>query len=221
VAKTRKVSVVDSYSAVKVARRAAADAKVADRHDEAKLTDHIARTAVPTKRIVVCYECGYSFQIHGRVPKTNCSKCRATLDLSDHAIESKWTRSLKTVGTVYVTSQGRVADGEVVGYDVVLAGLVDGGKLRALRRLEIRPGAEFEQQRIEARDLLIATGAEIQWHNTARFCDVEIAGRFKANLHASGKLIIRAGGWLDGEAHAAHLVVEDGAGLTGWVDVRS
>lgn len=224
-AKTRKVSLVDGYSALKAAQHAVrstaeppasspAATEPADRHSELKrLGAHINRTAVPVKNVIECHECGYKFQLHGRASTTNCSKCRATLDLTDHTIDGKFDKLLKTTGTIRLTGKGVLESGELIANDFILEGTIEAGTVRAMRKLEIRLGARFSETQVTARDLVIAAGATIAFMEPAEFRDVEIFGTLRINLHASGTVTVRPGGLLQGRLHGAHLVVEDGGGV--------
>ncbi len=218
--KMRKDGVVDSYAAIKAAGRAArsrsgvASPVSGDSSDELqKLGAQVRQGAVPTKQLIECYECGYRFQLHGRVPKTNCNKCRATLDLSDHIIDKRWSGALKTGGTVRVTADGVVEAGSIIANDFILEGKVEAGLVKAMRKLELRPGARFSEHNLKAHDLVIAAGATIGLIEPAEYRDVEIAGTLRANLRASGVVTVRAGGCLQGQIQTLHLVVEDGGGL--------
>jgi len=225
-ATTRKDGVVDSYAAIKAAGRAAQSraptAPAAGNADELqKLGAQVRQGAVPTKQLIECYECGYRFQLHGRVPKTNCNKCRATLDLTDHTINERWSGTLKTAGAVRVTVDGVVEAGSITCNDFILEGAVQAGLVKAMRKLELRPGARFSEHNLQAADLVIAAGASIALIEPAEYRDVEIAGTLRANLHTSGLVTIHPGGLLEGEIHSAHLIVEDGGGLLGVVEIHS
>ncbi len=222
--KSRKVSVVDGYTALKAAQHAV---KTNDRAEPAapeggdhqppselqKLGAHVTRTAVPAKRVIECYECGYKFQLHGKAPTTNCSKCRATLDLEDHVIDRKWNGPLKTAGTIHIAADGVVETGNLVANDIILEGTIEAGTARALRKLELHPGARFSEANIHAPDLVIAPDATIAFIDPAEFRDVEIFGALRANLSATGIVTIHAGGSFEGQLQSAHLIVEDGGGL--------
>jgi cytoskeletal protein CcmA (bactofilin family) len=220
-AKTRKDGVVDSYTAIKAAGRAVKSRAPTEGDELQKLGAQVRQGAVPSKQLIECYECGYRFQLHGRVPKTNCNKCRATLDLSDHTIENRWSGALKTAGAVRVSAEGIVEAGSIMCNDFILEGKVEAGLVKAMRKLELRPGARFSEHNLEAADLLIAAGASIALIEPAEYRDVEIAGSLRANLHATGVVTVRAGGCLEGEVRSRHLVVEDGGGLRGMVTVGS
>ena len=173
----------------------------------------IAHTAVPAKQLIECYECGYRFQLHGRASTTNCSKCRATIDLTDHTIDKRWSGTLKTAGTIHITADGVVEAGALVANDIVLEGTIEAALVRGMRRLELRTGARFSEANVTAPQLLIAAGAAIAFIEPAEYRDVEIAGTLRANLRATGLVTVRPGGSLQGQMHGGRLVVEDGGGL--------
>ncbi len=224
-ANPRKDGVVDSYTALKAAQRAvksrvgAAPASGAGADDLQKLGAQVRQAAVPSKQLIECYECGYRFQLHGRVPKTNCNKCRATLDLSDHTISNRWSGALKTAGNVRVTADGVIEAGSIICHDFILEGKVEAGIVRAMRRLELRGGAKFSEHNLNAADLFIAAGATIALIEPAEYRNVEIAGTLRASLLATGMVTIRVAGNFDGHLHTAHLIVEDGGGLTGSMEI--
>jgi len=232
VSKSRKVSVVDGYTALKAAQHAV---KTTDRAEPAapeggdqqptselqKLGAHLTRTAVPVKRVIECYECGYKFQLHGKSPTTNCYKCRATLDLEDHVIDRKWNGPLKTAGTIHIAADGVVETGDLIANDIILEGTIEAGTARALRKLELHPGARFSEANIHAPDLVIAPAATIAFIEPVEYRDVEIFGALRATLHGSGSVTIHAGGSLEGKIHCEHLVVEDGGGLNAVANIES
>jgi cytoskeletal protein CcmA (bactofilin family) len=215
VANPRKDGVVDSYAAIKAAGRVAKSRAPTEGDELQKLGAQVRQGAVPSKQLIECYECGYRFQLHGRLPKTNCNKCRATLDLSDHTIENRWTGTLKTAGAVRVTADGVIEAGSIVANDFILEGKVEAGLVKAMRKLELRPGARFSEHNLQATDLVIAAGANIAFLEPAEYRDVEIAGTLRVNLRATGITTIRAGGFLEGKVCSERLTVEAGGGLVG------
>lgn len=227
-AKQRKVSTLDGYATLKAVARtaktqvkpqpagrpaAAASAAPAPQPELQKVGTHVARTVLPARHVIECYECGYKFQLHGRAAKTNCSKCRAMLDMTDHTIERECSESLRTTGTIRLAAGAVLKGGDLIANDVVLEGIVEAGRIRAMRRLEIGEGAIFSEKAVSAMDLKIASGATLTLKQEARYRDVEVAGTLNARVHASGTVTIKPTGLLAGEVHTEHLVVEDGGGL--------
>ncbi len=223
--KPRKVNTLDSYATI----RAVARAKPASALPKTPPPDNeqsniapadpqrtgarVASTAVPVKHQIDCYECGYRFQTHGRVTSTHCPKCRVLLDLIDHTIDTEWVETIKTAGTIRLTPTGVLKSGDLIGADVIIEGIIEGGRARALRTIELAAGAIFSEKSISAPDLRIGPGAEFKFKHTAKYRNVEVSGSLNAKLEVTGLVIVKPGGLLEGEVHAEHLVVEDGGGL--------
>ena len=224
-AKSRKVDVVDGYTALKAAQHAVRSPPTKLPAEPAselqKLGAHVGRTVIPAKHVIECYECGYKFQLHGKAASTNCSKCRAILDLTDHVIAGKWREPLKTAGAIRLTKKAVLEAGELIANDIILGGTVEAGTARAMRTLELRPGARFPQANLTALNLSIAAGAVIELAQPAEYHDVEISGILTAKLKATGLVTIHAGGLFAGRLESAHLAVEDGGGLDADVGIET
>ena len=223
--KNRKVNTLDSYATIRAVARtkpapapqppAPVDHGASDAaaHDPQTLGARVAHTTVPVKHQIDCYECGYKFQVHGRVKTTHCPKCRALLDLSDHIIDTEWVDTIKTAGTIRLTSTGVLKNGDLIGADVIVEGIIEGGRARALRTLELGAGAIFSEKAVSGPDLRIAAGADFKFKQEAKFRNVEVSGALCARLEATGVITVKPGGLLEGEVHTEHLIVEDGGGL--------
>ena len=186
--KQRKVSTLDGYATLKAAARAAkahektepaAPASVpppaaAPATDQHKIGTGVARTVMPARHVIECYECGYKFQLHGRAAKTNCSKCRAVLDLSDHIIDGEWSESLRTTGTIRLNAGAILQAGDLIANDVVLDGVLEGGRIRAMRCLELGASAIFSEKAVAGLDLRVGAGAAITLKQEAKYRNVEV-----------------------------------------------
>jgi cytoskeletal protein CcmA (bactofilin family) len=135
------------------------------------------------------------------------------LDLTDHTIEGEWVETIKTAGTIRLTPTGVLKSGDLIGADIIVEGIIEGGRVRALHTLELAAGAIFSEKSISAPDLRIAPGAEFKFKQTAKYRNVEVSGSLIATLEVSGLVSVKTGGLLEGEVHAEHLIVEDGGGL--------
>jgi cytoskeletal protein CcmA (bactofilin family) len=225
VTKNRKVNTLDSYATIRAVARTkpvpAAQPPAPDDHgasDEAAPDAQtpgarVARTALPVKHQIDCYECGYKFQVHGRVTTTHCPKCRALLDLADHIIDAEWVETIKTAGTIRLTSTGVLKNGDLIGAEIILEGIIEGGRARALRTLELGAGAIFSEKAVSGPDLRIASGADFKFKQEAKYRNVEVLGTLRARLEATGVITVKPGGLLEGEVQTEHLIVEDGGGL--------
>jgi cytoskeletal protein CcmA (bactofilin family) len=224
VPKNRKVNTLDSYATIRaVARNKPVPGSVpgaeedvptdAPAADLQKPGARVARTTVPVKHHIECYECGYKFQVHGRATTTHCPKCRVLLDFKDYLIDTEWMETVKTAGTIRLTATGVLKSGDLIGAEVIIEGIIEGGRARALRIVELGAGAIFSEKAVSAPDLRIAPGAEFKFKQDARYRNVEIFGTLHAKLESTGIVIVKPGGLLEGEVQAQHLVVEEGGGL--------
>jgi cytoskeletal protein CcmA (bactofilin family) len=227
VPKNRKVNTLDSYATIRAVARtktvpgslpsapAAEDAIPTDAlaTDLQKTGARVSRTTVPVKHHIECYECSYKFQVHGRATTTHCPKCRVLLDFKDYLIDSEWVETIKTAGTIRLAATGVLKSGDLIGAEVIIEGIIEGGRARALRTIELGAGAIFSEKAVSAPNLRIAPGAEFRFKQEARYRNVEIFGALHAKLESTGIIIVKPGGLLEGEVHAQHLVVEEGGGL--------
>jgi cytoskeletal protein CcmA (bactofilin family) len=223
VAKNRKVNTLDSYATIRAVARtkpapasqpAAEDAAPTDTPaDLQKPGARVARTTVPVKHSIECYECSYKFQVHGRATTTHCPKCRVLLDFKDYLIDSEWVETIKTAGTIRLAATGVLKSGDLIGAEVIIEGIIEGGRARALRTIELGAGAIFSEKAVSAPDLRIAPGAEFKFKQESKYRNVEIFGALQAKLESTGIIIVKPGGLLSGEVQAQHLVVEEGGGL--------
>lgn len=226
----RKVGEVDGFTALKAAQRAAKkpsappvparEVKKEPAEEPKKIGSHIGKTTMPTRHEIVCYECGFFFQITGRPKSTFCPKCKANLTFADHTIETEWTEPLKTAGVITIGPSGIVKDGEMIATDIIIEGRVEGGVLNASRFLEIRPGAGVREESLKSRDLRIAPGAELKLLSATEYRNVEIGGSLNADLKASGFVCVRSGGFFKGNLQGARLQVEEGGGLSGRFSIQ-
>jgi cytoskeletal protein CcmA (bactofilin family) len=227
VPKNRKVNTLDSYATIRAVARtktvpgslpsapAAEDAIPTDAlaTDLQKTGARVSRTTVPVKHHIECYECSYKFQVHGRATTTHCPKCRVLLDFKDYLIDSEWVETIKTAGTIRLAATGVLKSGDLIGAEVIIEGIIEGGRARALRTIELGAGAIFSEKAVSAPDLRIAPGAEFKFKQEARYRNIEIFGTLHAKLESTGIIIVKPGGLLEGDVHAQHLVVEEGGGL--------
>jgi cytoskeletal protein CcmA (bactofilin family) len=227
VPKNRKVNTLDSYATIRAVARtktvpgslpsapAAEDTIPTDAlaTDLQKTGVRVSRTTVPVKHHIECYECSYKFQVHGRATTTHCPKCRVLLDFKDYLIDSEWVETIKTAGTIRLAATGVLKSGDLIGAEVIIEGIIEGGRARALRTIELGAGAIFSEKAVSAPDLRIAPGAEFKFKQEARYRNIEIFGTLHAKLESTGIIIVKPGGLLEGEVHAQHLVVEEGGGL--------
>lgn len=229
---SRKAKVVDGFTVVQMVRHhAGADVPAPpapvkppkrERPPEGEPRQtHIGHTIKPTRYPIRCYDCGYEFQLTVRAQSTYCPKCRIMLDLVNYTIDGEWNDTLKTAGAIRITANGVVKSGKIMANDITLEGRLEGGTLEACRLLEVGPGSVFTEDAVSARDLRVGAGAQVVFKRKATFRDVEVLGFLKANLHASGLVSVRSGGFLRGRVRGPRLAVEEGGGLVADLKIES
>lgn len=180
----------------------------------------IGRTALPTKHEIICYECGYAFQSTGHTHNLRCSKCRKVLDQADYTIDTECREPVRTTGNIRLAASGVLLSGALIGRDVTLAGRIEGGTVKANRRLELEAGSVFDPDLLTSLDLKIGPGLALKLKGKKMYRHVEVCGELDAHLAASGVITVRAGGHLKGLVLGHHLVVEDGGGLTARAEIE-
>jgi len=226
-------SIVDSYTALQAAQRAAeksqkikkygnkkgAAAAPPPKSTKPKIASHIAKTVMPTKYEIICYDCGFSFLQTGRMKSAMCPQCKAMLNFIDYTIDQEWRDSLKTAGTVKITANGVVKSGVIIAGNVVMAGRIEGGEINALHQLHLKPDGQFTEAFITCKDLLLDAGIKLVLKKKFEFRHVEVAGDLKASFKASGLVAIKATGVIRGDVEAARLSIEEGGGLLGKMNI--
>lgn len=169
--------------------------------------------ALPTKHETYCYECGRAFVVAGKVRVLVCHHCKSVLTQTDFTMAADFTETVKTTGTVTIAQGAVMKGGLVAARDVVLAGSIADGEVRALRCLDVRPGAVFDPARVSSQDLKLAAGVELRLPGHVSYRNMEISGALTGDFQVSGLVHVTAEGCLVGSVRAAHLQVDEGGGL--------
>ena len=148
-----------------------------------------------------------------------CPKCKKLLDQADYTIEVECREPVRTTGSIRLAAEGVLTAGALVARDVVLAGRVEGGTVKAYRRLDLEAGVQADPDLLSSMDIRIGPGLALKLKGKKMYRHVDVGGELDAHLAASGVITVRAGGHLRGRIHGAHLVVEDGGGLSAEVDI--
>ncbi|NCC52239.1 MAG: hypothetical protein EOM20_13620, partial [Spartobacteria bacterium] len=209
----RDASMVGGYTALRAAQRAAEKSGKGKKKEAAKdaakpdapaggkprVASHAGRTVMPTKYEIICYDCGFSFQQAGRAKTTMCPKCKAMLDFIDYTIDREWHETVKTAGTVKITENGMVKSGDITAGNIVMAGRIEGGHIKALHQLRLKPGGQFAEAFISCQDFYLEAGMVLKLKDHRQFRHVEVAGDLSASFEASGLVAIKATGVIRGD----------------------
>lgn len=193
---------------------------------EAKATENnpyakARRTAVPTAREIVCYECSTSLEVRGAMTHTVCHKCRTKLEIKDEIIDGDWSGELVTAGTVTVEKNARLADdSRITANNIMLRGPITSGVLIASRRITIDTEAPVDFSRLTTLDVEISKEIRLDLgSDVVRMRHVEVYGVLEACLKLSGLLCVRSSGSFSGECEGGRLKVEEGGGLDALVNI--
>ena len=233
---------IDGFAYVQAMKRASARSaikpKVHDTADKELLLDSGVKTssasqnrvapmrtggkvAVPTKRLVICYSCGYSHTLSGRMHHSFCPKCRTKLITEDLVVSGQLTEDILTIGDVTITADAVFDPGlRVTGRRVVLGGDVTPlASITAMGNIEICSNAQFAGvELINPSGQVVVPSGEVVSLEAAFVCGVlHVYGYLRASVTVNQSACVFAGGLLEGAFRGPSLVVEDGAGLVGEV----
>jgi len=179
----------------------------------------IGHTVIPDVFEIVCYECGYTFTLRGRIQKTYCPKCRKTLVADEQVIESDWSGRVKTIGTVQVRNGGSLTKAHVVVGDLILDGRIEDSTTKICRRLELGSNASGDIAKIDTRDILIRADAKLSHRSKLRCENLIVEGNFRGTVEVSGLVTVMPGAFLQGRVKAARLLLHEGGGLKATVKI--
>jgi cytoskeletal protein CcmA (bactofilin family) len=179
----------------------------------------IGHTVMPDTFEIVCYECGYTFTLRGKLRKTYCAKCRKTLVVDEQIIDSAWSGRVKTIGTVQVRDGGSLSKAHVVVGDLILDGHIEDSTVKICRRLELGSHASGDIAKIDTRDILIRRDAKVSYRSKLHCENFIVEGNFRGTIEVSGLVTVRAGAFLQGQVKAARLLLHEGGGLKATVKI--
>ena len=238
----RDTNIIDGFASVQAMKRAAtrapAKARVHDSHQVALPAESSAEAPVgavapptragghvivPTKRLVICYACGYSHTLSGKMHSPYCPKCRTIFNTEDVVVAGPRSEDVLTIGNVTIAPEAAFAPGvKVAGQNILLDG--DATPLAALtatESIEIGARAKFDPAIVDnvSGVVRIPAGNEIALDARLNCSEVEIRGTLRADVVVMKAARVFSGGALIGAFHGPSLIVEDGAGLVGEVDL--
>ena len=181
----------------------------------------VRAAAQPKKSDIVCYQCGYKFVHTGVLERILCAKCRTWLDSGDHDVHGEWNDDLRTIGCIRICEDAVIKGGLIRANVIALAGgEVKGGELTAVTSLRVEADGPLETYGIETDIITIGAEADVVFSDDVWYTDVCVAGKARGSLRISGQLTVQKGASICGDVQTPSLVVEDGAGLTGEMNVN-
>jgi len=162
---------------------------------------------------VECFECKAKQEVSGTASSTICPACSAHIDLQDYKITTSFSRTIRTQGTVHLTSKGDLSSNSVVCRSALIE-----GKLRGNLQCSDSATINFNGKipgRLTARQVVIERKADVQFFRRLRVGNIEIRGRMTGEIIAESEVTIEKGGSLDGDVTARSISVEKGGMFSG------
>lgn len=230
---SRKTKVVDGFTAIRAAQEAARQGRgdpvrpdSGEPREQTKPVDpkagtRIGRSVMPTKREVICPECGVSSSVTGKVDLWVCTHCRHRMKLQDLEIPAEaWEGDVEVGGTVIIPKGAVLKGGTVTANDIVLQGEMAGVELKACRQLTIGADAKPDWVRMKHLDLELGVGVDLTPGKPVTCRNLLLHGKFSGTAVLDGTLTVYADGDFSGKLKAAGLAVEEGGGLRADLDVN-
>jgi cytoskeletal protein CcmA (bactofilin family) len=179
--------------------------------------NQIGVTVVPKKRVVTCYNCGYSYTLAGKIHVPYCPKCKLLLCVDDIIIDGEQSADIKTIGDVIIKQTARLADGITInGRSVTIGGDVSRcAAVLASEQIKLDTGAIFSSTVLEKTSVVIAAGSEVQVPNVLKCVTLTVEGKLTGTVEVADCITIKVGGYIVGDISAQRLIMELGAGITG------
>ena len=234
---SKKTKVVDGYTAIRAAQEAARHGRGdplrpdAEKSGEGgdgtsagggvKAGTRIGRSVMPSKREIICPECGYVSEVTGKLQLFVCQGCRHRMKLDDKTLpEGDWEGEVETGGKVTVPEGTVLKGGKIVCNDLELNGKMRGVEARVCRQLTVSATSEVDWVRVQMRDLALKEGVKLTPGKPLDARHVELRGALCGNLRLTGTLTIHPTGDFSGTLRAAGLQVHEGGGLRADLDVN-
>lgn len=229
---SRKAKVVDGFTAIRAAQEAArhgrgdplrqnSETPKPNSTADPKAGTRIGRSVMPSKREVICPECGIPSSVVGKVELWVCTHCRHRMKLQDLEIpEGDWEGDIEVGGTVIISSGARLKGGKITANDIVLQGHMDGVELKASHKLTIGALAKPDWVRLKTLDMELGVGVNLTPGKPIEGRHMHLHGKFNGNAVLGGTLYIYPDGDFSGQLRAAGLHVEEGGGFRAQLDVK-
>ncbi len=179
----------------------------------------IRQTTVPERFEIICYVCQYAFNIQGRIVRTMCPKCHNMLLCENHAISGSYAGILKTIGNIEVKAGSFLDNAELFARNITLKGNAENATLRATEQLELCSYSKFNLERITFKDLVIGTDIACSFTKHVFCNNLATDGTLYGTFYCNGSVKIGPHGSITGELKARRLIVEDGGGLEGTIEI--
>jgi cytoskeletal protein CcmA (bactofilin family)/endogenous inhibitor of DNA gyrase (YacG/DUF329 family) len=158
-------------------------------------------------RQVNCLHCNAAQRVSSLAKSGSCVQCGHYLDFRDFKVEGNFSKSIETHGTIIVTKNGEITSPKVACAAAVVYGKVNGNLVCSTTARVRTKGRVIGS--IQARQLVIEKGADVEFVRPLRVGMAEINGKISARIFADS-VTINKSGRLEGAVTAKSIKIERG-----------
>ena len=169
-----------------------------------KVTGFFQRERVRTIR---CHQCSAEQHLSSKAKSSICSHCGTYIDLKDFKVETVFSRSINTQGTVYITAKGDLTSVKALCGEAIVRGKVSGNLICSGETTVRYKGRLLGG--IESHEMVIEKGADVEFVRPLRAKRMRIAGKVSARVMAD-HISIATTGSLEGTIYAKSITIDRG-----------
>jgi cytoskeletal protein CcmA (bactofilin family) len=158
-------------------------------------------------RQVNCLHCNAPQKVSSLAKSGSCVQCGHYLDFRDFKIDGNFSKSIQTHGIITITKTGELTSPKVSCAAAIVLGKVN-GNLVCSTTAHVRTKGRVMGS-IEARELIIEKGADVEFVRPLHAATAEINGKISARIFADSVTINKHGS-LDGAVTAKSIKIERG-----------
>ena len=167
--------------------------------------------------IARCFECTGKREVPKSATSTICPQCGAYIDLQDYRIIGNYSRSIRTRGSLIITSKGDLNSNRVICESAEIQGSLR-GSLICSGTVHIKLKGKLSGS-IEAKTVHIDRKCEAEFVRPIRAELVDIEGIISARIISTGKVLIQKTGRLTGAVFGRGFSVEKGGEFFGELSI--
>jgi len=171
------------------------------------------------QRMVIarCFECAGKREIPKIATSTICPQCGAYIDMQDYRIKGNFSRSIRTRGSVIVTSKGDLSSNRVICESADIQGAMRGSLIcNGSARIKVKGKITGS---IQAKSVYIDKRCEAEFVRPVRAERVEIEGAISARIFSTGTVVIQKTGRFTGALFGRGFTVEKGGQFFGELSI--
>jgi cytoskeletal protein CcmA (bactofilin family) len=167
--------------------------------------------------IAHCFECAGKREVPKSATSTICPQCGAYIDIQDYRIVGNFSRSIRTRGSVIVTSKGDLSSNRVICDFAEIQGKMR-GSLVCNGDVHIKLKGKLTGS-IQAKTVYIDRKSEVEFVRAIRAEKVEIEGIFSGRIISTGTVNIQKTGRFTGALFGRAFNVEKGGEFFGELSI--